>query len=314
MQSLWMLFATFTFSIMGLCIKLASSTYSTSEIVMYRGAVGVVFVFVMMRYNRQSVATSYPWHHLWRGVIGVIAMWLWFFSIGKLPLAPAMTLNYMSPIWMALILFVVGLWQRKTQFEWGLVFAVTMSFVGVIMLLRPSFHADQLLGGIVGLISGVAAAFAYLQVKQLGMLGEPESRVVFYLSATGLIAGFCGTLLGYTNAGVGMTAWNAHSLKGLLLLLTIGVTAAMAQVAMTRAYQHGKTLVTANLQYSGIIFSSIWGVLFWGDILIWSSWVGIVVIMCSGIFATYYNLRNRSSVQPDSASAAAESDPIKEEI
>jgi len=314
MQSLWMLFATFTFSIMGLCIKLASSTYSTSEIVMYRGAVGMLFVFAMMRYNGQPVATRYPWHHLWRGVIGVTAMWLWFYSIGKLPLATAMTLNYMSPIWMAVILFIAGLWQRKTRFEWGLVLAVTMSFLGVIMLLRPSFHADQLLGGIIGLISGVAAAFAYLQVKQLGKLGEPESRVVFYLSVTGMVAGFCGTLLSSGKTGAGMTAWNGHTPKGLLLLLTIGVTAAIAQVAMTRAYQHGKTLVTANLQYSGIIFSSVWGVLFWGDVLSWLSWVGITVIMCSGVFATYYNLRNRSQVQPDSSTVADESDPIKEEI
>lgn len=308
-----MLFATFTFSIMGLCIKLASSTYSTSEIVMYRGAVGMVFIFGMMHYNRNTVRTRYPWHHLWRGVIGVTAMWLWFFSIGKLPLATAMTLNYMSPIWMALILFIFGLWQRKARFEWGLVVAVTSSFLGVVMLLRPSFNADQLYGGIIGLISGIAAAFAYLQVRHLGELGEPESRVVFYLSATGTVAGFCGAF--FTSGGIGseMVAWNGHSARGLLLLLAIGVTAAVAQIAMTRAYQHGKTLVTANLQYSGIIFSSIWGVLFWGDILNWLSWLGIIVIMGSGIFATYFNLRNRAIEHPPQLEID-DTDPIKEEI
>ena len=76
------------------------------------------------------------------------------------------------------------------------------------------------------------------------------------------------------------------------LLATIGVTATMAQMAMTRAYRLGKTLVTANLQYTGIVFSSFWGILIWGDLLSWLGWLGIIVILLSGLTATYYNTRN----------------------
>src|SRR5450631_2586336 len=99
MQSLWMLFAAFVFTIMGVCIKLASSSYSTAEIVMYRGFVGVVFMAAYIAYHRDTFKTALPWQHLWRGIVGVTAMWLWFYSIGKLPLATAMTLNYLSPVW-----------------------------------------------------------------------------------------------------------------------------------------------------------------------------------------------------------------------
>ena len=113
MQSLWMLFAAFVFTIMGVCIKLASNTYSTTEIVMYRGGIGVLFIAAYIACHRDTIRTPFPWQHFWRGVVGVTAMWLWFYSIGKLPLATAMTLNYMSPIWIAAILFASRVLRGK---------------------------------------------------------------------------------------------------------------------------------------------------------------------------------------------------------
>jgi len=53
-------------------------------------------------------------------------------------------------------------------------------------------------------------------------------------------------------------------------------------------------LVTANLQYTGIVFSSIWGILIWGDHLGWSSWLGMIIILVSGMTATFYNANRRS--------------------
>jgi S-adenosylmethionine uptake transporter len=291
MQSLWMLFASFVFAIMGVCVKLASQYYATAEIVLYRGLTGMLFLALYIRLQHGTLRTAYGWHHLWRGAIGVTALWLWFTSIALLPLATAMTLNYMAPIWMATIMFI-GAWRRREQqVEWRLAAAIGMSFLGVTLLLRPAVHADQWLGAALGLLSGTLSALAYLQVRQLGKLGEPEYRVVFYFSCTGTMAGLLGTL-----AGAGLVAdphfgWHAHTLRGAGLLLAIGLTATMAQMAMTRAYRLGNTLVTANLQYSGIVFSSFWGILIWGDLLSWVGWLGIIVILLSGLAATYYNTR-----------------------
>lgn len=299
-----MLFASFMFSIMGLCVKMASSLYSTSEIVMYRGTIGVLFMFALIRLQGGSLRTSLPWHHVWRGVVGVIALWLWFYSIGKLPLATGMTLNYMSPIWIAAILFAAGWWRGQNRFEWGMAAAIAFSFIGVTLLLRPSFHAEQWFAGLVGLMSGMLSALAYLQVRKLGQMGEPEYRVVFYFSLTGMLAGLFGTL-------AGPVGWHAHNLKGLLLLLSIGVTATVAQIAMTRAYRLGKTLVTANLQYTGIVFSSVWGILIWSDQLNWIGWIGIAVILASGIAATYYNTRH---IAAPACTIAEANDPIATEV
>jgi S-adenosylmethionine uptake transporter len=295
MQSLWMLFASFMFAIMGVCVKLASDTSSTSEIVLCRGAVGMALIYALVRARGLSLKTSLPWHHAWRGFVGVTALWLWFFAIGRLPLATAMTLNYMAPIWIAAILFTLGWWHRTRRFEWGLAAAIALSFVGVALLLKPTIHAEQWVGGLTALISGFLSALAYIQVRKLGQLGEPEYRVVFYFSASGVLAGLISGLVDHWLQTGELQILHDLSTTDAVLLLSIGVTATIAQIAMTRAYRFGAMLVTANLQYTGIVFSSLWGILIWGDRLDLYGWLGIAIILVSGVAATFYNARSSSS-------------------
>jgi S-adenosylmethionine uptake transporter len=307
MQSLWMLFASFMFAAMGVCVKLASVEFSTSEIVMYRGIVGIFVLGTLMRMQGVSFRTTMPYAHLWRCAVGVVSLWLWFYTIAQLPLATAMTLNYMAPIWIAAYLFALGWWHASKRVEWPLILAIAMSFVGVTLLLQPAFGSNQLLPALLGLSSSVLTAMAYMQVRKLGLAGEPESRVVFYFAISNLLAGVAGN---YVFAGDRPAVWHPiHSVNGGLLLLGIGVCATSAQVAMTRAYRLGKTLVVANLQYSGIVFSSIWGVLVFGDVFSWHSWAGITVILASGLAATFYNTRNT-----ERGKAISTTDPIASEV
>ncbi|MBS1187923.1 MAG: ribN [Burkholderiaceae bacterium] len=291
-----MLFATFLFSLMSVCVKFVSDSYSTVEIVMYRSLIGVVVIGLLMAVRGAAFKTRFPLAHLWRGVVGATAFGLWFFSVAKLPLATAMTLNYMSPIWIAAMLFGIGWWRGKMHFEWRLVAAVLTSFVGVALLLKPSIHADQLLWGAIGLCSGMLASLAYLQVRQLGILGEPEDRVVFYFCITGTVGGAIACWIGAILPGSDGVVWHAHDWRGFMLLTAIGVFAAGGQMAMTRAYHLGKTLVTANLQYTGIVFSSIWGILIWDDSLGWMGWLGMTIIIASGVVATFFDVRHKQAV------------------
>ncbi|MBY0556007.1 MAG: DMT family transporter [Burkholderiaceae bacterium] len=307
MQSLWMLFASFMFAAMGVCVKLASEQFSTSEIVMYRGIVGVVVLTVIIRLQGGSFRTSMPGAHLWRGVVGVVSLWMWFYAIANLPLATAVTLNYMAPIWIALWLFAMGWWHAKNQIKWPLLAAIGASFCGVTLLLQPAFHANQLGTAMIALGSSVLSAMAYMQVRKLGLAGEPENRVVLYFSAMNLVAGIAGN---YALADGGGAVWHpVNSVHGALLLLGIGICATSAQIAMTRAYRLGQTLVVANLQYTGIVFSSVWGVVVFGDVFSWHSWAGIVVILLSGVAATFYNTRNT-----EHGKAIASTDPIASEV
>jgi drug/metabolite transporter (DMT)-like permease len=306
MASVWMLAAAFLFSVMGACVKLASVHYSIAEIVMYRGLIGVLMLSALIFYQGKSLRTVHIRDHLWRGCVGVLSLWLWFYGISKLPLATAVTLNYMSPIWMAAFLFCAGWWHSKNHVEWPLVGAILCSFIGVTLVLQPAFEARQWIGALTTLGSGMLSAAAYLQVRKLSQLGEPEVRVVFYFSLMNLAAGLAGNIASIGDPTV--VTFHALDWHGAGLLLLMGCTATMAQVAMTRAYAIGKTLVVANLQYTGIIFSSIWSMLLWGDRFDWHVWLGMAVIAGSGLAVTYYNTR-----KTERGTAVETSDPIASE-
>ena len=78
----------------------------------------------------------------------------------------------------------------------------------------------------------------------------------------------------------------SFDLRGWLLLLGVGGFGVLAQLCMTAAYKHGKTLVAASLAYSTVVFSSAFGMLLWDETLPWTGWLGVILIIASGLLAT----------------------------
>ena len=122
-----------------------------------------------------------------------------------------------------------------------------------------------------------------------------------------LCAGVFGALL--EDRAPGAPNFTPHTVYGVALLLGIGVSALFAQMAMTRAYRVGNVLVVANLQYTGIIFSSVWGMILWGDRFNWYVWLGMGVILVSGVAVTFYNTRSTPR-----GAAVSKTDPIASEL
>ncbi len=284
--------ASFLFATMGVCVKLASAQYSAGEIVLYRGLTGALMMLGLARWQRGTVATQLPAMHFWRSVAGVVSLVLWFYAIGNLPLATAMTLNYMSSVWMALFLLGGAIAAGGSRVDGRLVATVLAGFAGVAMILRPTIEERQLWHGLMGLLSGVIAATAYLQVTALGRAGEPEMRIVFYFSLGGVAAG---ALL------IPWTGLHGHTWSGALLLLAVGVLATIAQLMMTRAFTTGRTLVNACLQYLGIAWAFVYGVLLFGDRVTPLALAGMLLIVVAGISASL--LRSRSG-RPQVAAVA----------
>jgi drug/metabolite transporter (DMT)-like permease len=282
---LLMLCAALLFSVMGVCVKLASSQYAAGEMVFYRALVGALVIFGVTRARGESLATPVPAMHFWRSASGVVALMLWFHAIGGLPLATAMTLNYMSSVWMALFLIGGSVLVGAGRVDGRLVAAVLAGFAGVALVLRPTVDQQQLWFGLTGLLSGMLAALAYLQVTALGRAGEPALRIVFYFSIGGLGAGALWMLL---------QGASAHTPRGLVLLLAIGILATAAQMMMTRAYRIGTTLVNASLQYLGIVFSFAFGALLFDDAVSASAVAGIVLIILAGLYATALRTRHQA--------------------
>lgn len=290
MQSLWMLAASFLFACMGVCVKLAAETHSAVEITFYRSFISLILMFGLVRLQGVALATPHWRWQITRGLVGFIALFSYFYAITLLPLATAVTLNYMSSVWMALFLMVSAVVLGSARVDARLVGTVLAGFIGVTLVLQPSVEQDQWLGALSGLLSGVLSAVAYLQVTALGRAGEPDYRVVFYFSLGGTVAGL---LLAGLSGGL-----HAHTWSGAGLLLATGLLATLAQMLMTRAYAIGRALANASLQYLGIVYSFVYGVLIFGESVTGSAILGMVMIVLAGITATLLRAPSRSTPPP----------------
>ncbi len=275
MQSLWMLVASLLFACMGVCVKLAAATHSAVEIVFARSFISLVLMYGLVRLQGVSLRTRHWRWQISRGTVGFLALFASFYAITLLPLATAVTLNYTSAIFLAVYLALAG--ARITR---GIISALVLGLVGVILLLKPSFHADQLFGGLVGLASGAMAGMAYYSVKELGARGESETRTVFYFSLVSTLG---------SAIWLAFSEWHAVDWHSGGLMLGVAGFATVAQLAMTRAYTRGKTLLSATLAYSTVVFSSLFGMVLWDEVLPLSSWGAILLIVLSGIAASHFS-------------------------
>jgi drug/metabolite transporter (DMT)-like permease len=278
--SLWMLVAGICFAIMGVCVKLGAARYSTAELVFYRSVFGFLVILAVTQSQHLQLATPNWRMHLSRSILGFIALALFFYAITALPLATAVTLNYTSPLFLAIFTTLVIREAVRIQ----LIGAILLGFVGVVLLLNPTLHRDELVAGILGLISGALAGYVYLQVTQLGRMGEPEWRTVFYF-----------TLVCSLGGGLGMLIQDFHAvpLTDLPLLIGMGTSATLAQLAMTRAYRTGDSLVAGSLAYSTVVFASLFGMLVWQETLALSQWLAIGLIIAGGILSVHASNKKR---------------------
>ena len=287
MQSLWMVAAGLSFALMGVCVKYAAAHFTAAELVFYRALVQMAFAWAMLARLGLPVRTSHFGMHVHRGVAGFVSLFMFYYALTRLPVATAMTLNYTSPVFLTILLA----WFARERPGVALVATVLAGFAGCVLLLQPTLTPDQVWPAAIGLASGATSAVSYWNVRALVRAHEPEARVVFYF---GLFA-CLGALV-----WMAPQPWHDVTTGNVALLAGVGVFGGLGQLAMTRAYGKGSALVAAALSYSGIVFSSVLGILIWGDVLPLPAWLGIVLIVAAGIIATQRQARTDRRAAPQS--------------
>ena len=268
-----MLVAGFFFAMMGVFVKFGAGEFDAAEMAFYRSFVGLFFIGALVVGRKGTIRTSHLAGHVTRSVVGSISLIGYFYAMSKLPLATAQTLNYTSPIFLAIATLVV-LGERFTSWLIG---AIVLGFAGVALLLQPTMQGGKESAAWIGLFSGVFAAWAYLSVRSLGRLGEPDYRVVFWFTVIGSI--IC--------AGWQLATSSFHPLRwnNLWIVVGIGFCGTIAQLAMTRAYRTGNTLVVGSLSYSTLVFGAFATFLVGNERLAPLELAGMAVIIASGILA-----------------------------
>lgn len=268
----WMIIAASCFASMSMFAKLGAPHFSSTELLFYRSLFGWVSVGSVAAWHRQSVFTRH-WHaHAWRSVIGFAAIACFFYALTHLPLGTAVTLNYTSSLFFALICIVV-LRERPKLLT---LLALAVGFSGIVLLLKPTFNAETWLASCVGLLSGLFAGTSLFNVRELGQMGEPEWRTVFWFTGVSTIIGFVVMLF---------DAIHPVTLDNSGILLGLGVSATLGQLAMTRAYKVGSKFLAASFGYFTVVFSVLIGAWLWGDVVHSEALLAIVCIIASGLLA-----------------------------
>lgn len=270
----WMVVAAAFFTLMNLWVKQVNQMFGlgSGEVVFWRMAFSAVVLGSIAVLQRRRFATPHWKAHLNRSVSGTLGMFFIFYAVMHLPLATGVTLSYTSSIFLALLSFIV-LREKISRYSQVMLAA---GFIGVVLLLKPSFQAGQEWAALVGLCGGLLAGWAYLQVRELSLLGEPAWRVVFYLSLVGMAM---------SAVWATVTGWHLPTLESLPYLLGIGATSLLAQLAMTHAYRVGQKFTVAALAYLTVVFSTLVGIFFLGDKIGWQEWLGMGIIVASGVLS-----------------------------
>ena len=252
------------FSIMGVCIRFASETVDNPTVVFFRNAVGL-FIFIPMLFKQglSFIKTDKLWMHTWRSVVGLAAMYGFFYAIAHLKLSNAMVFSYSSPIFIPLI----ASFFLKEKISLGMIIAAIVGLIGVLLVAKPDQGMFNALS-VIGLGACFLSAMAFVTVRALTST-EPPERIVFY---------FCifGTLI----SSIPMFwHWRAFTLKELALLITAGLLANISQLFMSYAYSLAPAGQIGPMNYIAIVFAGIWGFIFWHEIPDMFSIIGISIIL-----------------------------------
>ena len=267
---IWMIIATFFFAFMGMFVKLGSPYFSEIELVFYRSFISLIFIILIIVNKKISLKTNFKKLHFYRSFVGFLSLLAFFYAISHLPLSTAISLNYTSPLFVALL--ITFFLNKKPSFY--VCCLLLIGFFGAFLILKPTLIGNSAFAGFIGLLSGFGAGLAYLFMAQLGKVNEPDTRVVFYFTLLSSICAGLLMLLEDTNSEIFQHWW---------LLLGLGASATIAQLALTKAYRVGNTLKNAGLSYLTILFSSILGLIVFSETLDVLSLVGILLIIISGI-------------------------------
>lgn len=260
--------AAAAFAVTGVFVKGASTELSHEMMVFVRCAVALLLLtpWVIHQGATKALVTQRLGGHLWRASFGVCAMYCMFYAIGHLRLAEAMLLTYSTPLWVP---FIAWFWlKEKPPF---IVFpAALVGLVGIACIIKPGSAEIPLIGGIVGIASGMFAAGAMVSIRRISDT-EPAARVVFYFAALA-------TLI---TAVPLLWLWETPDARGWALLLGTGIFATIGQLYLTKAYACAPAALIGPFTYTAVIFSALLAWLIWGEAMDRYSMLGCALVVAT---------------------------------
>lgn len=290
-----MLASTVGFGLMAICIRLASQTEPVAEIAFFRNLFGLLALLPVLAlpalrggdgigHLRSVLRTTQLRRYFVRCLIGVVSMWMGFWSIANLPLSQAIALAYSSPIFVT-IAAVLMLGETVRLRRW---LAVIAGFIGVLVIVRPWSQAFSL-GSLVAVAAALITAIVAIQIKQLSREDGSDTIVLW-------------TYLFWVPMSLLPALWVWHPPQGIawLWLLLSGVLGTVGQLLWTRALKLGEVSALTPISFVQLVIVTIAGWLWFGETLDRWTLAGAAIIFS----ATFYIARREAMLARQHRSSA----------
>ncbi len=267
------------FVVMAGLIKATTEHVPAGQAVFFRSffAIPVIFVWLMMRREMEGgIRVQSPMGHVWRGLVGTMAMGLGFAGLGLLPFTEVKAIGYTAPL-LTVVFAAMFLGENVRAFRLG---AVALGMVGVLIVLSPRLSglsetaADSraALGAILVLMSATCAALAQVFVRKL-VDTERTSAIVFWFSVTAS----CLSLLTIP------FGWVMPTGREVMLLVLAGFFGGVGQIFLTSAYRFADASVIAPFDYASMLLAIGIGYFFFSEVPTLVMLGGASLIILAGV-------------------------------
>lgn len=291
----FILIGMFSISLNDMMIKQLSGGYPLHQIVFARSGIGILFslAFVQFEGGWSILKTKQPFLHALRGIVIVVSNMSFFVALAAIPLADATALFFAAPLFITLLSIPI-LKEKVGPLRIG---AVAVGFVGVIIMQRPWQDAESLIASRAVLLLPVLAAVTYalnqVLTRKLGVTTKASALSVYIQamfiivsSMFWLIAGDGHFAQGSENPSVQflLRAWIWPDDNDIWVMVGLGVNSAIVGYCLSQAYRMADAATVAPFEYIGLPLAVFWGWLFWAYLPVWEVWVGMTLIIASGLF------------------------------
>lgn len=274
--SLYIMLSGFFFALMSVFVRFAGSLPSHQK-AFFRNGVALLVVSIYLwrthtsiRCKKENVGLI-----LARSLFGTAGIISNYYAIDHINLGDANILNKLSTF-VAVICSAIFLKEKFKLFHLAVVF---FAFVGCIFVVQPTMEFSRMLPALVGVTSGITAGFALTCVRELGRREEKSLLIVFYFSV-------CSTLI---TLPFFVLNYEPMRLSQFLLMVAAGICAGGGQLCLTTAYYHASAKDISAFDYSQILFSALFGFLFFNQVPNKYSIIGYVLIIAMGLALFAYN-------------------------
>lgn len=281
-----MLLSALISALNGATTKILADDLNALEIVFFRNLLGVALVLYALRV-RPPKLTGGKFHLLFlRGMLGFMAMILFFYTITTIPLGEAITLNKTSPLFVSILAFFL----LNERVNVKIIFAIFIGFFGVILIAKP-FGMSISYEHMLGVLGGFFAASAYATIKKIKDIYDSRVIMLSFVSTGAIIPGILFLITPYISSATSLEFLFEPfifptSIKIWLLIIFMAIISTLSQWLLTKAYSLGNASIIGVISYTNIPFAIGFGYMLgdaFPDIL---TFCGIGLIVLSGILVS----------------------------